>query len=65
MSETNLDEVWEWLQIGIDKGWVTEPFCNTHDGDPYMTAEEEQEWEDGGDPCMPVIKIKVQLNIGP
>jgi len=59
MSETNLDEVWEWLQIGIDKGWVTEPFCNTHDGDPYMTAEEEQEWEDGGDPCMPVIKIKV------
>lgn len=54
-----IDEVWTWLQIGIDNGWVTEPFCNTHDGDPYMTEEEEQEWEDGGDPCLPVIKILV------
>lgn len=54
-----IDEVWEWLQVGIDKGWVTEPFCNTHDGDPYMTEEEEQEWEDGGDPCLPVVKILV------
>lgn len=54
-----VDEVWEWLQVGIDKGWVTEPFCYTHDGDPYMTEEEEKEWEDGGDPCAPVIKILV------
>jgi hypothetical protein len=54
-----IDEVWAWLQIGIDNGWVTEPFCNTHDGDPYMTEEEQQEWEDGGDPCMPVIKVLV------
>lgn len=53
------DEVWEWLQVGIDKGWVTEPFCYTHDGDPYMSEEEQQEWEDGGDPCAPVIKILV------
>ena len=52
-------EVWEWLQVGIDKGWVTEPFCYTHDGDPYMTEEEEAEWEDGGDPCSPVLKILV------
>lgn len=59
MSEENLSEVWEWLQIGIDKGWVTEPFCNTHDGDPYMSAEEELQWEEGGDPCMPVVKLKV------
>ncbi len=53
------EEVWEWLQVGIDKGWVTEPFCYTHDGDPYMSEEEEKEWEDGGDPCAPVIKILV------
>jgi hypothetical protein len=59
MSEENLSEVWEWLQIGINKGWITEPFCNTHDGDPYMSAEEELQWEEGGDPCMPVVKLKV------
>jgi hypothetical protein len=47
----------DWLAQGIEKGWVTRPFCNTHDGDPYMTDEEEQEWEDGGDPCMHVVKL--------
>ena len=49
--------VWEWMEHGIQQGWITEPFCNTHDGDPYMTEAEEAEWEEGGDPCMPVFKI--------
>ena len=47
-----------WLENGIERGWVTPPFCNTHEGDPYMTEEEAQEWEDGGDPCQVVFKIK-------
>lgn len=46
-----------WLQEGIDEGWVSAPFCNTHNGDPYMTEEEEQEWENGGDPCLHVLKL--------
>ena len=46
-----------WLENGIERGWVTPPFCNTHEGDPYMTQEEEDEWEAGGDPCQVVIKI--------
>lgn len=54
-------EVWEWMQFGIDKGWITEPFCYTHDGDPYMTEEEEKEWEEGGDPCAPVTKFLIQV----
>lgn len=49
-------EAIDWLYIGIERGWVSEGFCFTHDGDPYMTAEEEQEWEEGGDPCCPVVK---------
>jgi hypothetical protein len=53
----DFDELFDWLKHGIDKGWVTEPFCYTHDGDPYMSEEEQQEWEDGGDPCAPVIKL--------
>lgn len=57
MTQKTIDEYWAWLQVGIDNGWVTEPFCHTHDGDPYMTEEEEQEWEEGGDPCMPVVKL--------
>jgi hypothetical protein len=55
----NVDEAWEWLEIGIEKGWVTKPFCYTHDGDPYMSEEEYQEWDEGGDPCAPVIKFLV------
>jgi hypothetical protein len=47
----------EWVEIGTTNNWITPPFCMTHDGDPYMNAEEEQEWEDGGDPCCPVFKI--------
>jgi hypothetical protein len=55
---SSLDEFEIWLNNGIKRGWITEPFCNTHDGDPYMTEEEQQEWEDGGDPCQVVFKIK-------
>ena len=46
-----------WINNGIDRGWITEPFCNKHDGDPYMTEEEAKEWNDGGDPCQVVFKI--------
>ena len=53
----NEEDFFDWLQLGIDKGWVSKPFCYTHDGDPYMTEEEAKEWEDGGDPCSHVIKL--------
>ena len=57
-KESNLDEFEIWLENGINRGWITEPFCNTHDGDSYMSKEEQEEWEEGGDPCQVVIKIK-------
>jgi hypothetical protein len=47
-----------WMNNGIDRGWISPVFCNTHEGDPYMTDEEMQEWDDGGDPCMFVFKLK-------
>lgn len=49
-----------WLQNGVDRGWVTDPFCNTHEGDTFMTDEEMQEWEEGGDPCQVVLKITLE-----
>lgn len=48
-----------WLNQGIDEGWVTEPFCNTHDLDPAMGEEEQAEWDEGGDPCQHVLRIMV------
>jgi hypothetical protein len=56
--ESDFDEFEIWLDNGIQRGWITEPFCNTHDGDPYMSEEEQEEWESGGDPCQVVLKIK-------
>ena len=57
-KEAEFNEFEIWFQNGIDRGWITAPFCNTHEGDPYMTDEEMQEWEEGGDPCMFVVKLK-------
>lgn len=54
---SNIQEFEIWLENGISRNWITPPFCNTHDGDPYMTEEEEQEWSDGGDPCQVVLKV--------
>jgi hypothetical protein len=47
----------EWLEIGLSEGWISEPFCHTHNGDPYMTEEDEKQWEEGGDPCCHVLKL--------
>ena len=53
-KETDFDD---WITQGITKGWISPPFCNTHEGDPYMSPEEEDEWESGGDPCLYVVKL--------
>ena len=56
-TESDFNEFEIWLENGIERGWISEPFCNTHEGDPYMTEEEEQEWEEGGDPCSFHVKV--------
>jgi hypothetical protein len=58
-SESDYKEFEIWIENGIERGWITEPFCNTHDGDPYMSEEELEEWDQGGDPCQVVIRIKI------
>jgi hypothetical protein len=45
-----------WMKYGYDNGWISDVFCSTHDGGP-MTDEEQQEWEDGGDPCMFCVRV--------
>lgn len=46
----------EWVAFGAAKGWVTLPFCGTHDGVPMMKAE----WKavaQGEDPCVLMIRV--------
>lgn len=44
-----------WMEIGLVRGFVGPPVCSTHDGLP-LSEEEEAEFEDGGDPCVHVIR---------
>jgi hypothetical protein len=47
-----------WLTNGIERGWVSDPYCHTHDGGyQFMSEEEIEEWEEGGDPCEHVVRI--------
>lgn len=62
----------EWLEFGIKQGWCGPDVCYTHDGLPTSEAED-LEFEEGGDPCMHVIRLyedsghkkKVQDNHSP
>ena len=45
-----------WLKNGYDRGWVSEIFCDTHEGPPLSDAEM-IDWEEGGDPCSFHVKL--------
>lgn len=47
----------EWVKFGMDKGWVSDSFCVTHDGYLHMTEEDMEEDAEGGDPCYLVLKV--------
>ena len=46
----------EWLKYGIDHQYCSEQFCDTHDGPP-MHESEELAWEEGGDPCLHMVRL--------
>ena len=49
-----------WFDNGIDRGWITPPYCVTHDGGmEYMSEEELEEWDQGGDPCQHVVRLMI------
>jgi len=48
-----------WLLFGMRMGWISKPYCMTHDGNyEFMTEEEREEWDAGGDPCHTAISIR-------
>ena len=47
----------DWLEYGISQKWITEPFCDTHDGDPHITLEEQKQWDSGELPCLIIVKL--------
>jgi hypothetical protein len=50
-----------WLRVGVKAGWISTPYCATHDGNyDWMTEEEVKEWDEGGDPCHVAISVLQQ-----
>lgn len=45
----------EWLKYGIDNKFVGPMVCETHDGLPLSTKEEEEFWEN--DPCIWILRV--------
>ena len=48
----------EWLRYGIGKGWASDVNCYTHEGFD-LTPEDISEFDEGGDPCVHVVRIWV------
>jgi len=46
----------QWLQYGIDNGYCSEQFCNTHDVSPVHSSELDA-WDNGSDPCAHVVRL--------
>ena len=46
----------EWLEIGMAENWCGPAVCYTHDSFP-MNEEEDNEFAEGGDPCMHMIRL--------
>lgn len=46
----------EWFRHGLERGWVTAPFCVNHDGPPLLEGEDlEERWE--GDECLYCVRL--------
>lgn len=56
LTSTEEDSFTSWLLYGIEQGWVSEGHCDTHDRMP-VTDEEEAAFDEGGDPCIPVLRV--------
>lgn len=46
----------EWMALGQGRGWVAEGVCQTHGMVP-MSDEESERFEEGHDPCVPVLRV--------
>lgn len=52
----DLETLEGWLAHGAAQGWVTLPFCGTHDGVPFM----KDEWKlmaQGYEPCVLMMRV--------
>jgi hypothetical protein len=52
-------DIFEWIEYGEKRGYCSPAVCSTHDGLP-MSDLENEEWDQGGDPCVHALRLYEQ-----
>lgn len=47
-----------WIFLGYARGWISDPYCGTHEGPP-LTDAEHASFEEGFDPCVIAMRLHV------
>ena len=58
--ENDIDEYLIWLNNGIERGWISKPYCSSHTLSPNLTEEQIREWDEGYDPCCFVAQLLLE-----
>mgnify|MGYP003662226664 CR=1 FL=1 len=54
------DQLRQWVQTGIDSGFCSQTWCETHEAPilaELLTEAEAVRWEDGDDGCVHVLRL--------
>ena len=46
----------QWMNLGIDAGWIAPSVCTIHEG-IFLRDWEQEEFDDGGDPCIVAFRL--------
>ena len=46
----------QWIQYGVDHDYA-EGFCYMHDSAPMTDEEAKEYYEEGSDPCIPMLRV--------
>ena len=50
------DDLEDWLLYGIKKGFISQPYCATHDG-IFLNEEETVQFDEGLEPCAQTVRV--------
>lgn len=53
---SELQEFEIWLENGIERGWVSEPFCSLHEDSPSIVTEKD-DWDLESESCEIILKV--------
>jgi hypothetical protein len=58
MDEMTLEQ---WIEYGVQRGFCTEQYCDTHAGTPLSDTENEL-FDEGSDPCIHVVRLGTEAD---